>query len=372
MARCGELGFAWPDPTSLTILFGTPPDFTKQWKQLLRRVYGARTLVLGYRLFGRQLPLAVLPAIAQRSDAIQARVRECGSLAPLLAPFVQVDVDVPADFAAIRTPALGKGLSPVGWRWLSHQPAETVRKLLQMGWSSGAIDWINLLALANPQSRLAPGWFEAGGLYGMTRFFQLFANWSSDNREKGMAVLTRYIRLLPKVPTEENRFAHESLSAELLLCLQKQDFLLVQPGQSWNGLLNKVRARQQARLAAAQERAAAVTADLPNASWPALVGDSEFKGIRVTELTSTAALVEEGIVMDHCVGEGLYAPLCLAGESAILRLEYPATGARATLQLSRSARGKSWHIGQLAGAANARPPAVFWACAQLVRNTANV
>lgn len=364
--RCGELGYAWPDRTSLMVLFGARPPYRKQWSALLRQTYGARVLMLGHRLFGRQLPLSVLPAIARQQDAIGARLAESAALAPLLTPFVLLDATIPADFATIRTPALAKGATAAGWRWLAHQSAGAVRALLRFGWNEEAVHWMNFLARCRPNTPLASRWFEAGRPYGMQRFIQQMAGWNDTTRQEAAAALERYFRLLPPVPSLSVLADHERILGELFVMFQARDFSLIKPQQSWQGLLRKVRTREEERRLKALE-VAAVRAEGKHCTWPALFGHREVQGIAVTELTSEAALIEEGVVMAHCVGDGAYTDLCATGNCIILRLEHQATSARATLQLSRYE--EQWRIGQLSGPANASVPAVFWTCAKSIRDS---
>jgi hypothetical protein len=362
--RCGELDYAWPDRTSLVVLFGAVPPYRKQWSTLLRQTYGARVLTLGHRLFGRQLPLAALPAIARQQDALAARLAESAALAPLLVPFVQMDAAIPRDFAAIRTPALAKGLAPAGWRWLTHQSPGAVRALLRFGWNDEAVYWMNFLARCRPQAPLAGRWFEPGRLFGTQRFTQQLAGWSGATRKEADAALERYFRMLPAEASLPVLADHERVLGELFVMFQDRDFSLIKPQQSWQGLLRKVRSREEERRLKALELAAA-RAKGKERTWPALFGQREVQGVAVTELTSEAALIEEGVLMAHCVGDGAYTSLCAEGSCVVLRLEHKATSARATLQLSRY--GEQWRIGQLAGPANASVPAVFWTCAKSVR-----
>jgi hypothetical protein len=363
VTRCGELGYVWPDRTSLTILFGAELPYRTEWNALLKRVYGSRVLELGYRLCGRSLPLALLPAIAQQEEALTARLTESPGLAPLLVRFLQLEVPVPRDYAVVRVPAIEKGLTPAGWRWLTRQRADVVRKLLSFGWTDEAIGWMNILAKANPHAAFSARWFEAGRPYGTQGFMQQMAAWSPGARKEGLAVLERYFRLLPADATGPRLVEHELILAELFRKLVGQEFTLIKPQQSWAGLLRKVRDQQAARLELARERAAArATRSL---SWSPKLGPRTVCGISVTELCNEAELLAEGITMSHCVGDGGYTDACADGKNVIFSLAHASTGSRATLQLVRS-RHKAWTIGQLAGPANGTVPAVFWNCAKAV------
>jgi len=366
VTRCGELGYAWPDRRSLTILFDKAPPYRNAWNSLLRRVYGERTLLLGYQLCGRQLPLALLPAVAHQAETLAARLSESTALAPLLVRFLQLDIPVPRDYAVIRTPALEKGLTPAGWRWLTHQRADTVRKLLCFGWSEEAIGWINLLAIARPRDTLSPRWFEAGRPYGTQGFVQQMASWSAEAHKAGLTLLERYFRVLPDEATGPRLVEHELVLAELFRMLVEQDFTLIKPQQGWPGLLRKVRERQTARAERAQELAAA-RATAKTLSWTPGFGQQTIDGILVTELCGESALIAEGVAMSHCVGDGGYSDACASGRNIVFSLAHASTGSRATLQLSRT-RQNTWAIGQLAGPANGTVPAAFWNCAKVVRD----
>ena len=365
----GEFGYAWPDRTTLLSLLDGPSPPRRQWHQLLHRAYGRDALSTGAALFGRDLKLNALPYLQANAHAIVQRIKESPGLAALLQPFVKVGTPVPADFSVIREPALQRGLTPQAWRWLSHQSAATVRKLFAFGWTEEAIFWANLFAEAQAptrHARLSSDWLEAGRPYGMHRFVPLMAGWRDAARQQGREQLVRYCRLLPCRPRPEDVMQHEGIGVELFLALQSQGFDLLKQGQTWRGLWRKVEANRALRVVEAQTLAAERSKGKFRV-WTPLLGGIVLRKIDVKELASEHLLIQEGVEMRHCVGGGHYAEECSRGECVVFSLTHSVSGAKATLQLVRNPNKPEWRIGQLAGAGNARPSAIFWEVAKDLR-----
>lgn len=368
--RCGEFGYVWPDRLSLEALLDGPAlAHRKSWRNLLRQVYGVEALTLGYVVFGRQLKLRHLELLSSNLAQTRARVHESASLAPLLAPFILVGRGLAENYGTLRDGLLRRGLTPAGWRWLSHQSAATVRQLFRFGASDEAIFWTNVLCKALPQRTLSSDWIESGRPWQTGRFLPLLSGWQEDSRTKAVQQLERYFRALPGKADPQVRIEHELVLGELYRGFQHGEFDLIQPKQTWPNLLRKLRELQHRREEAAL--AAQTVAPTTNVSWEPLLEPQVFNGVTVVELCSQSALLREGLSMAHCVGNGSYAVSCKAGSSAIFCLTHESTGSRATLELTRASRSTAWRLSQLSGVGNSRPSALFWSVATTVRDLCN-
>jgi len=98
--------------------------------------------------------------------------------------------------------------------------------------------------------------------------------------------------------------------------------------------------------------------------WNSAVLHSTIRGVEVVPLCCNDELVEEGQVLDHCLKDGTYLPLCISGESRIFSLRGAMSSVRATLQITNY-RGR-WLVSQLKTFGNATAPAVFRSVAKSV------
>jgi hypothetical protein len=78
-------------------------------------------------------------------------------------------------------------------------------------------------------------------------------------------------------------------------------------------------------------------------SWAPLIGDRDLDDTKVTELTDSDALADEGRTMHHCVGG--YDWACARGEVRIFHIA-PNDGQPSTLELRFDAASTRWKIGQ--------------------------
>lgn len=114
----------------------------------------------------------------------------------------------------------------------------------------------------------------------------------------------------------------------------------------------------------------------PGQEWSPTSYDGIFKGVRLIPLTSRAALLEEGEVMNHCIAD-YFSPSTLGDRAQVLSARRPDTLDRlATVALRRKPHGE-WEVDDIKAQANrAATPAVHesaqallgWINARLRRN----
>ncbi len=368
----GELGQVWPDSASVraTLGCGWSPTQRSTWKQLLRQAYSRQALTAGYAIFGRDLQIVELARLSVHAQAYLERVREAPALAPMLNSFVKVGVAPPADYAGLRQGALDRGLLPTAWKWLYRQPVAVVRKLFAFGWTPEAIFWTNLLAKARADQPWSELWLEPGRPYQMGLLYeQVSASACPQYVADKSLQLERLLRLMPAAPTVQTLQEFETLTAELHLGFRNPQWTLaVQRNSSWKGLLERQRRHHDERLARAAVFASVKAGG--DCHWEAQFGSFESNGVKVTELTSNAELVNEGALLSHCVGDGAYVEGCLSGTHLIASLQAP-SAQRATLQMRRNDATGRFNIGQLAGQGNSRVPQVFWHAARALQQQLN-
>lgn len=353
----GGLDQVWPDAPSVRARLGRNWSVSERlaWRELVHKCYGRQALRAGQAIFGRDLRLTELGQLSSFAADYLRRVQESPSLAPALASFVKVGAAAPADYKCIREDALKLGLEPGAWRWLSHQAGSVTRKLLFFGWTQEAIFWTNLLSKALGPRRLCEGWLEAGRVYGLG---PLYSAWAMQPQKDAALALERLLRLLPLTPSPERLAQLETLGSAMLRGLTPAR------NSSWEGLLERVRRQEQARLRQAERELSTKLEQTVQHRWPACFGRYETQGVIFDELTSNRDLVREGVQMSHCVGEGAYLEGCLSGKHLVARVS--SAQARATVQLRRTA-GNRWMIAQLAGVRNARVPQHLWQAAQALQ-----
>lgn len=362
--KLGHLGQVWPDAASAHAALGHPLEAAqrKLWARLVRQAYSPAALRAGLAIFGRDLTLQELAGLQTQSQPYLARIQESRSLAPLLAPFVKVGVSSPQDYAGLRTAGLARGLAPSSWKWLCRQSPCVVRKLFTFGWTPEAVFWTNVLAKARAHRPLAAAWLEAGRPYMLGQHFEQLDTRAPRAAAQAL-VLERFLRLVPEHPTADAMVVYEAIAVALQAgSTSPVGALSVQSNSTWKGLQERIRRKEDERLALAQAlKAAQQGADT---RWRAVFGSCEMQGVHIRELTSNEELREEGLVLDHCVGNGQYLAGCLTGQHVIASLELPVTRQRATLQLRSKPGTRGYIIGQLAGPGNSRVPQSFWRAAR--------
>lgn len=372
--QLGALGLVWPDRVSVASAKGglLEPEQRAIWQRVVRKAYGVSALKAGFAMFGRGLALADLAHISNEALQWQARVTEGAGLAPLIAPLVKMRQAPPASYQGLRANALALGLTSLGWKWLCRQRPALVAKLFAFGWTAEAIWWVNLLAKARGSDSLSASWLESGRPYLQQGTYEWVACCPPGNaRHAADLYVERFFRLVPSEATAQHLAEFELVTSAVLAGLRtRKNRVSVAPGRTWPNVLETVRRVNQAREARAQqlalERAAtlALQEQARDTAWKAQIGSGQLQQVMVTELLTERDLVNEGCLMDHCVGNGGYLASCATGQHLVMSLKEPITNARATLQLVKSASKSPWHIGQLAGPANSTVPQVFWKVAR--------
>lgn len=365
--KFGALGQVWPDAESTRAALERLPTMEERfsWRKLVHKTFDREALRAGFAIFGRDLTLEDLGRLEPFASQYVSRVRENMSIAPMLAPFVKLGGPPPADISGVRRGVLARGLTVQGWKWLCRQRPGVVRKLLAFGWTPESIFWTNVLSKARAAELLSANWLEAGRPYLMGQHYEHREAVGHDSVQHAL-VLERFLRVLPPAPGLEDLPAYVAIVTALHVnSLDSKWQLQVQRNSTWKGLANQARRLEAARMAlAAEVRAGKEGADV---TWRPVFGDCETEGVQIRELTSNLELRQEGVVQNHCVGDGPYLEGCLTGQHIIASLALPATRQRATLQLRRLPAGRGFVIGQLAGAGNSRVPQTFWRAARALQ-----
>lgn len=353
-------GLAWPDGPTVSVLLGRP--WTRQerraWCSLLERTYGRTTLAVGWAIFGQEATLDALAKLQPYAADWRVRITESPSLAPVFGPFVKLGLPPPDNMHGLMVDLKVKGLSTAGWKWLCRQSRSVVRKLTAFGWTAEALFWVNLLAKAQPNG-LSSRWLEAGRPYALGGHYAAL-QWSHAEAQVDATLqLERFLRQVPAQADEKSLWDYELVSAGLLLSRQSERWTIrFERNTSWAKVLEQLRRQQDERLKLA---ANTTSSDEEVLTWQPRIGSMTLCGVQVRELTDSLSLVREGLVQDHCVGNGLYAQGCVRGEHIIAALEEPTSGLRATLQLrAPDVPSAPWLVGQLAGLGNGRVPQFFW------------
>lgn len=363
ISALAELGWVWPDRVGVAHAVGCAHQAgaaRRAWRQVVSAVFSNQALKLGWMLCGKQLTVAQLQSLQQDLHQWAARIEEAQGLAPLLAQRLSFELPPPPDLKGLREQMLERGLNPVTWRWLRQQNARVTERLFAFGVSPESVWWANVLCAARRTGEpLALPWLENGRLrYGaaLYRFYQA----NPGHQPWIQTGVERLVRVLPE-PT-----AQHLLEWEMLVHHISRKLGTVQ-GEAW--IARNVTWRSIHRQAVAEEleRRNAALSKLPapaetDATWPALTGEVQLQGVQLKELTCERELVEEGVLMSHCVGNGTYVHDCLKGTQAIFRLQEPVLGSLATLQVRRD--DHRWRIGQLSGPGNTPVPQLFWQAAQ--------
>jgi hypothetical protein len=143
----------------------------------------------------------------------------------------------------------------------------------------------------------------------------------------------------------------ETERVHILNRLRDQDVLKTVPGiiphtRDWKHLV----AASKAWHAETQQR----MDEGDDRSWDAILPEPlDLSGVVATELTSAADLRAETRGNDHCVGNGEYARMCMAGGTRIFSLRVPGRRTRSTVEAALN--GASWRIVQHRGPSNSTP-----------------
>jgi len=360
-----QWGYVWPDKTTLSAACGHAAGaqaLHRSWKSALTGVFDAQALHAGYVIKGRQLTLVHLQTLQNHCDAWAARVHEAQGLAPLLAARVEFGREPLPDLGGLRAQLLQKGMRPVTWKWLRKQPTRLAQRLFGLGVTAESLWWANLLAQAQVPGRLARTWVEPGRVSACAELYR----WAQDNPNQADWLQVGLQRLLKTLPlaTEQARLEWELLLGHLIpqLNFRETSRPWVAHNATWSSLRRQAHEEVQMRLRQAATQKNAQAPEGVQQAWEARLTAFEapesLKLVSVKELTSAAALKQEGTLMSHCVGNGTYVEDCLKGEQVIVRLQEPFIGQLATLQLRKSAG--CWQVAQLAGPHNRAVPQLFW------------
>jgi hypothetical protein len=346
----------------------------------LRAAYGREVVSLTFAIFGNEATFENADAVKRNINAVIARATETPNLISLFAIGLRFD-RVSADTGIFRAHALRQGLTPAGWRWLSHQEPATVRRLTQYGLTPPTIAWLNLLAKAG--SALPPFLAKEGIVHNLADLSdQVIGTLNSPELYgRAEAMLVAFLRIAlgsargSQPRTDRHHFVqqYEMLTIEMVRRFRSSGSMKGLNG-TWENLCGRVERAYRDREREAAERMEAVRLAREAEAlaretwltqrWDSVVPRSTIRGVEVVPLCSNDELVEEGEVLDHCLKDGTYLPLCISGESRIFSLRGAMSSVRATLQITNY-KGR-WLVAQLKTFGNATAPAVFRSVAKTV------
>lgn len=371
VGELSRLGYVWPDRSSVAITLGgedAAKGARRCWSRLIGHAYARDALKTGFSIRGKGLTVDELEVISKDSEAWRDRVKESRGLAPLLAPRLAFCLRAPDNMQGLRNSAISKGLTPVAWRWLGKQPTGLTQKLFSTGLTPESVWWANIFASigAHIDGKLLVPWLEPGRLYMGAQFYRLAAV-NSDESAWVQTGLARLIRSLPTATIQNVSMYEQLIDFLRLKMVTAKGEAWIGVKANWNSLLRQVQAERAARVArfaqAAMETSLAEETDT-SVNWPSCLQEKNLtlNGVEILEICSAAGLVQEGALMEHCVGKGAYVQECVNGKQAIFRLSEPYLGGFATLQLRKDS--SQWRIAQLAGPQNRQVPQVFWRAAK--------
>jgi hypothetical protein len=353
----------------------------------LRAAYGREVVSLTFAIFGNEATFENADAVKRNIKAVEARASETPNLISLFAVGLRFD-RVAADTGVFRTHALRQGLSPAGWRWLTHQEPATVRRITQLGLTPSTIAWLNLLAKAG--AALPPFLAKDGIVHNLADLSDQVIGTLHRPELYGRAesMLVAFLRIAlgsargSQHRTDRHHFVqqYEMLTIEMVRRFRSKGSMKGLNG-TWENLCERVERSYRDRERDAAERMEAVRLAREahqveqeaealardtwlTQTWTSAVPRSTIRGVEVVPLCCNDELVEEGEVLDHCLKDGTYLPLCIKGESRIFSLRGAMSSVRATLQITNY-RGR-WLVSQLRTFGNATAPAVFRSVAKSV------
>jgi hypothetical protein len=386
------LGYLWPGIDGAADLFETRDksilrEIVGRYFAELRAVYGREVISLTFAVFGNEATFEEAEAVKRNVTALRARAAETPNLLPLFSLGLRFD-RVAENTGVFRTHAVRQGLTPAGWRWFTHQEPSTIRRIARFGLTPPTIAWLNLLAQAGEQ--LPAFLAQEGGLFHLTDMAdQVVGTLNSPELfARAAKMIVDFLRVTLKGArdsrhgADRNHFLqqYEMLSVELVRTYRTNSRMKGLHG-TWANLCERVerayrdRERQIAeqleawRLVQEAERLEkeaeeAVKESWATQTWESAVPRSTIRGVEVVPLCSNDELVAEGMMLDHCLKDGTYLPLCISGKSRIFSLRGAFSSVRATLQISNYK--ERWLVSQLRTFANASAPAVFRSVAKAI------
>lgn len=370
--------YLWPGLDGAANLLGksdqaSTKPLVRDYFSELRLAYGRETTALTFAIFGNEATFAQANAVQRNLGALREHAASTPNLVSFFAQALPFD-RVSSDVGVFRTHALSHGMTPGGWRWLARQSRATVRKLVNGGLTPRSIAWINLLAKTNcelPAVLAQPG--RPLGLaeiddiaLGTLRYPETYRDSETSLVSLLRVALSAYPALRATGERETFTMDYERVTIDQVRRIRSRESFVV-AGNTWRGVVRQVNEAFARRLRDAAERRAAAEAEelkraekqvrLDSAMWTSLVPFSTIGGIDVVPLCTNAALVEEGKVLDHCVGDGDYLELCWEGSVRLFSLRGKVSERRATLELVRLR--DRWAVGQLKTFANIPAPAMF-------------
>ena len=373
-----ESGYLWPGIDGAADLLQSKDKpvlhaAIRRYFSELRTHYGREVISLTFAIFGNGATFENLDEVQRNLAEMRARATETPNLLPLFSQGLAFN-RVAANTGVFRTHALQRGLTPAGWRWLSRQARATVRRLAPCGLTPQAIAWVNLLAQAG---EFLPPWLAEDGsvfrladltdqVVGLLRQPDLYARVVQD--------IVPFLRIALRGACDSKSdsgrhgfiMQYEVVAIDVVRRFRHLE-PFVNPRSTWRSLCEKVEAdrRERERLAAEHMEAWRATHKAEEAereswkhkTWESVVPQSTIRGVEVVPLCNNDQLVEEGLIMDHCLKDGTYLPLLIQGSSRMFSLRGSLSSARATLQIS--VNDGRWLVSQLKTFGNATAPAIF-------------
>ena len=305
----------------------------------------ATVLHLARAIYGAQMSLTQLGRVAAHMAQLPFTPEDSGL--PLLDLGLRPSSGLAlslgdAYFDGLKARLLEAGMSNQGWKFLVKQSGPVLRALLDFFPPSarnlaGFSHFVNLLATALQAQPLLPERCQPA-LRGVERILERGRGKIDPMREENARIFIRAIMRAELSPEDAGNLPHEAQDVS--------DFIYAQPGVlpgariTWNSLCRRSMQWHRALLAdISPER---------DVHWQALLPTHAAGDLLAIELSTGAALAEEGLEQKHCVGT--YANACASGSCRVFSLRRQ--GKRtATIELRREADG-SWGLAQVRGKCN--------------------
>jgi hypothetical protein len=340
----------------------------------LRAAYGRDVISLAFAIFGNEATFEHADHVKRNLSALQARELETPNLLPLFNLGLPFD-RVASDSGVFRAHAIGHGLSPSGWRWLSQQKRATVRRLACNGLTPTVIAWLNLLAQAGAP---LPAWLtRSGGVHQLSDLEDQVRGTLSqpETFKRSEVFIVKALRFAlrsaqdPRLVVNRPLFLqqYEQFGVEVVRrfrTIQDKDFGRLSWTKFAQELEREHRERELAYAARVEAqrlqrlRETGEPEELQKVTWTCAIPDSVIRNITVRALCNNDQLVEEGTLMDHCLKDGTYLPMLVSGKARVFSMRGLISTYRATLLISQGTNGR-WIVAQLKTFANASPPAIF-------------
>ena len=298
-------------------------------KALWTHVFDRKAYGTALRIFSATMTYRDYCFVVRHQEQLRARIAEAPHMAPMLA-YSHADNWL----QDARTALMAKGLTSAGWKWVTKQQWSTVfclQRSLTDSWLSGSTTrFINGLADVHcPKLPRLPevlsGYQEAkrGNYVALVRA-------AIVAYRSGKLKLKSIQQSWPLVRDYANHAEEGSLK-----------------GSTWASLLRRQHEwhRSVAERLVQRRRETGI-----HYTWAPLMPDVQSLTHLAVGLHSTEELLEEGLLLAHCVGG--YDDACYRNRSRIYSIR-DVHGARvATLELRKDNRLKRWKIGQLYGVGN--------------------